>query len=610
MVATQKAADIAIVGGLVIDGTGAARRRADVAITDGRVISVGPRPVIGPDTRIIDAEGKWVMPGFIDVHTHYDAEVLVSPSLSESVRHGVTTVVLGNCSLSAIYGSPVDVADLFSRVEALPRDAVIDAISKKRDWDSPQSWANSIDRRLLGPNVASFLGHSDLRAHIMGLGRSTDRAQRPTREEQERMDRELLNALDAGFLGMSTMVNPWDKLDGDRYRSRSLPSTYARWSEFRRINKILRRHGGILQSIPNLNTRYEMAFFLAGATGIGRKPLKTSLLAAADPKSAPLLALLFGPLAWMANRLGRGQFRWQHLPTTFQVYSDGIDLVVFEEFGSGAAALHLQEEMGRNDLLSDPTYRAWFRRDFDKRFSPRVWHRDFEDAWIVDCPDPTLVGKSIASIAAERGTHVVDTFLDLVIDYGKNLRWRTTVGNVRTRMMNHLARQSGVTIGFSDAGAHLRNMAFYNFGLRLLERAHEAAQQSDRPFLTIEDAVYKLTGELADFYNLDAGRLAEGARADIAIIDPAGLHGTTDYYEQRMPEFGVDRMVNRNDAAVPATIVGGRVVSEFGAPADGLGTTWGAGRFLPAHRPVAPREHACPASASVHNTSHSGVGVR
>ncbi|RYJ05022.1 MAG: hypothetical protein EON52_13725, partial [Actinomycetales bacterium] len=332
--------DVAIVNGTVVDGTGAPRRRADVGITDGRVTVIGQTGLdIGPDTEVIDARDCWVTPGFIDVHTHYDAEVLVAPALSESLRHGVTTVVTGNCSLSAVYSDPVDVADLFSRVEALPRAAVIDALQSSADeWDGPQAWARAIDERHLGPNVASFLGHSDLRASTMGLGRSTESSQRPTRDEMSAMEGELEKALDAGFLGLSTMTNPWDKLDGDRYRSRSLPSTHATWREYRRLHKVLRRRDSILQSIPNLNTRYDMAFFLMTSSGLGRKPLKTSLLAAADPKSAPLLFAAFGPMAWVTNRLLRGRFRWQHLPTTFQVHADGIDLVVFEEFGAGRAA--------------------------------------------------------------------------------------------------------------------------------------------------------------------------------------------------------------------------------------------------------------------------------
>ncbi|MBM7416463.1 MULTISPECIES: amidohydrolase family protein [Nocardiaceae] len=571
--------DVVISGGTVFDGDGGPGVRRDVGIVDGVVRAVSSDALdVGPDTEVIDATGQWIMPGFIDVHTHYDAEVLVGPGLVESVRHGVTTVLLGNCSLSTLYSTPVDIADLFSRVEALPRDHVLKAVDTHKTWDGPEEYIAALERLPLGPNIASLVGHSDLRAHVMGLDRSTDRSQKPTREETAQMSDALEKALDAGMLGMSTMTNPWDKLDGDRYRSRSLPSSYASWSEFRRLHKILRRRGRLLQSIPNLNTKYDMVFFLGAATGIGRRALKVSLLAAADAKASPWIHHIFGPLAAIVNGPGKGQFRWQHLPTTFDVYSDGIDLVVFEEFGSGRAALHLREELGRNELLKDEAYRRWFRADFEKKFSSRVWHRDFGDVIITECPDASVIGKNVAELAREQGIHVVDAFLDLVVEHGRKLRWHTTIANHRRKQMDKLITKPGVTVGFSDAGAHLRNMAFYNFGIRLLRRVHDAHES----FLTVGQAAHKLSGELADFYGVDTGHLRLGDRADIVVVNPAGLTDEVDAYnEESMPEFsGLSRMVNRNDDAVTATLIGGRVVYREGRFASWFGVSERAGRFL------------------------------
>ncbi|HEY9562748.1 MAG TPA: amidohydrolase family protein, partial [Nocardioides sp.] len=397
-------------------------------------------------------------------------------------------------------------------------------------------------------------------------------------------------AMDAGFLGVSTMTNPWDKMDGDRYRSRTLPSTHATWKERRAISRILRRRDGVMQGVPNLNTKVDVAFFVATSMGLFRKPLRVSLLAAADTRAEPWVNRIFAPIAYLANRLGRGKFVWQHLPTTFQVWADGIDLVVFEEFGSGREALHLNEEMGRNTLLQDEAYRRWFRADFEKRFSPRVWHRDFDDARITECPDASLVGKSVGDVARSRGIHPVDCFLDMVVEHGRAFRWTTVIANDRAKVANRLVNTPGVTIGFSDAGAHLRNMAFYNFAVCLLDRVH-TAEQKGKPFISLEQAVHKLTGELAEFYRLDAGRIREGDRADLVVIDPAGLNGSVnDYHEAKLEELGgISRMVNRNDDAVTATIISGRVVFEDGEMAPGLGTTFGTGSFLPAARKVAPR---------------------
>ena len=599
--------DVILSGGTVFDGSGGPGVRADVGISGGEVRAVSSTPLEpGPDTEVIDAAGQWVMPGFVDVHTHYDAEVLLDPGLRESVRHGVTTVLLGNCSLSTLYSTPVDIADLFSRVEALPRDHVLKAVDTHKTWSSPEEYIAALERLPLGPNIAALVGHSDLRAKVMGLDRSTDPSQRPTRRESAQMAEALDRALDAGLLGLSTMTNPWDKLDGDRYRSRSLPSSYASWSEFRRLHRILRRRGRLLQSIPNLNTKYDMIFFLGAATGVGRKALKVSLLAAADPKASPWIHRIFGPLAALVNGPGRGDFRWQHLPTTFDVYSDGIDLVVFEEFGSGRAALHLREELGRNELLQDEAYRRWFRADFEKKFSSRVWHRDFADAEITECPDASVVGKNIAEVAEERGIHVVDAFLDLVVEHGRKLRWHTTIANHRRKQMDRLITRPGVTVGFSDAGAHLRNMAFYNFGIRLLRRVHDAREG----FLTVAQAAHKLSGELADFYGVDAGHLRIGDRADIVVVNPAGLTDEVDAYrEETMPEFGgLSRMVNRNDDAVTATLVGGRVVYRGGRFASWFGVSERAGQFLRAgvrtpaagadRRPAAEGEDRQPAAAA------------
>jgi N-acyl-D-aspartate/D-glutamate deacylase len=142
----------------------------------------------------------------------------------------------------------------------------------------------------------------------------------------------------------------------------------------------------------------------------------------------------------------------------FEVYADGIDLVIFEEFGAGAAASHLRDEMERNELLRDEAYRREFRKQYETKFGVRVWHRDFFDAEIVDCPDPSVTGKSFGQVGQERnGLHPVDAFLDLVLEHGRALRWRTTISNHRPEVLKKLARDPGVQMGFSDAGAHLRN---------------------------------------------------------------------------------------------------------------------------------------------------------
>jgi N-acyl-D-aspartate/D-glutamate deacylase len=316
-----------------------------------------------------------------------------------------------------------------------------------------------------------------------------------------------------------------------------------------------------------------------------------SFLAAADPKSNPVGYRLLLTLSDIANRLG-GDFRWQHLPVPFEVYGDGIDLVIFEELGSGAAALHLREEIERNDLMRDEAYRRRFRKEYDDRFSIGAWHRDFFDADIVDCPDRALIGKSFGQVGLDRGLHPVDAFLDLVLEHGQRLRWRTVISNHRPKILKRLAVNPGIQMGFSDAGAHLRNMAFYNSGLRLLRHVHQSAE-AGAPFMTVEHAVHRLTGELADWYGLDAGHLRPGDRADVVVVDPTRLDASLEAYaEEPIAHFGgLSRMVNRNDDAVTAVLVGGRTVFRCGVPSDLVGTArtghfLRAGQKTPAHTAV------------------------
>lgn len=565
--------DAVVCNGRWFDGTGGPSAIRDIGIRDGRVAAVSPTPL---DTEgcpnVIDAQGKWVMPGIIDIHTHYDAEVLAAPTLSESLRHGVTTIVLGSCSLSTVHVDAGEAADLFGRVEAIPHEHVVRIVGEHKSWHNAQEYIDALESLPLGPNVSAFIGHSDMRTSVMGLDRSTRDDVRPTAAEQARMEQMLTEAIDAGFLGMSSQQLLFDKIDGDTCRSRTLPSTYAKGRELRRLKNLLRSAGRALQSGPDISHPQNIVSQALQSLGIRRPHLKTSLLAAADMKSAPGSVWLTSFLAAVVNRLG-GDFRFQHLPVPFEVYADGIDLVVFEEFGAGAAALHLKDEFERNELLRDEEYRRQFRKDYDTKFGPRAWHRDFFDAEIVSCPDDSVIGKSFGQVGVERGgLHPVDAFLDLVLEHGTKIRWRTTISNHRPKMLRRLARMDGLQVGFSDAGAHLRNMAFYNSGLRLLRHVRDAELEG-RPFLTAEQAVHRLTGELADWYGLDAGHLRVGDWADLVVIDPERLDDSLDAYHEADVEAygGLLRMVNRNDATVEAVLVSGRAVFRDGQPTEILG---------------------------------------
>ncbi len=584
--ATTADRPLLITGGRVFDGTPAASRPDhDVLIEGGRVAAIARTGTLDPpDARRIDAAGCWVVPGFLDTHTHYDAEMAIQPGLAESVRHGVTTAVVGSCSVSFVASDPEDCSDMFTRVEAVPRDIVLPMLRRLKAWDRPQGWRDWIDRHPIGPNIATFLGHSDIRCKAMGLARSVTAGERPSADEQAQMESLLEEALDCGFLGLSGMTNPWDKLDGDREWSKSLPSFYSKRRERKRLEGILRRRNAIHQTAPNLVTRYNIIGMALASGGWFRRPLRTTIITMMDLKADRYVFRLTSALAWITNTLLRGDFRWQSPPVPFDLFYDGMDSILFEEFPTGEAIRHLAKDpAARKRLLGDAEYREAFRKELHKTLAPKVWHRDLGDAEILDCPDPSLIGKSFTEVARERGADPIDTFLDLMIEFDTNLRWHTCLANHRPAVLQRIQSHPGTLMSFADSGAHLRNMAFYNFPLRMLKRVRDA-ERAGAPYMTIEQAVHRLTGELADWFGLDAGHLAEGRRADVAVIDPARLDGRVE--EMRLARFGesidYQRLVNGGDA-VRTVLIGGAPVVEDGAVTDRLGRQR-TGTFLEARR--------------------------
>lgn len=575
--------DTVITNGRWFDGTGGPSAVRDIGVRDGRVVAIAK----GLDTAgadVIDATGQWVIPGIIDIHTHYDVEILCAPELSESLRHGVTTVMLGSCSLSTVYLDSVDAGDIFGRVEAIPRRYVIEHLDAARSWTNPTEYVAELERLNLGPNLAAFIGHSDLRAATMGLDRATRKDVRPSAAELARMESMLNDALDEGFVGMSSQQLLFDKLDGEVCRSRTLPSTYASPRELRRLNAILRRRDKILQSGPDINNPLSVVSQLLTSLGIRRPRLKTSLLSAADIKAILFVIHVMDRLARVVNALG-GDFRWQHLPVPFEVYADGISLVVFEEFGSGAAALHLQTEIERNQLMRDEEYRRRFRKDYDSKYGPRVWHRDFFDAEIVACPDESVIGKSFGQVGVERGgVHPVDAFLDLVVEHGESC-----AGAPRSQPPTRSPQEDGPEPDHPD-GVLRRGRASAQHGVLQLRTAAAAARARRRK---VRQAVH-----------LDGARRAPADRRARGVVRhrrrdaargrprrhrrhrPRQARRVLDRYAEHPVESygGLSRMVNRNDETVTAVLVSGKLAFAAGKATPALGKER-FGRFLRAGSP-------------------------
>lgn len=552
--------------GTVFDGTGGRSFRGNVLVEDGKICAVSRSPIAHPTAEVIDARGKWVMPGFIDNHTHYDGEIIVSPSLSESVRHGVTSVILGGCSLSFVYSDVDDCCDMFTRVEAFPRDVLLPILKERKAWNTPAEWIAHLETQAIGPNFASFIGHSDIRSRVMGIDRALEKGVQPSDEEMNRMVSMLEESLDAGMIGISMQHNPWDKMDG-RHWSKLLPAAYATRRERNALTDVIRARGGHLQGVPNLVSRVAALWYMAqSASFFGyRKKLKSSMVAMMDLKGDPYIRGLISFIASVFNKVFGADFRMQAFPVPFRVYAQGMELVIFEEFPTGELARHLARDVAkRNETLRDPAYRAAFKKHYRNKLAPKVWQKDFGDAYVRRAPDASMIGKSFVQIAEERNQDPVDTFLDLVVEQDQAIEWETTIGNHDPSRYKELYNDPNGIFGFADSGAHINSMAFYNFPLRVL-RYVQASHEAGAPLMSYEKAVWRLTKENADFFNLDAGHLAVGKRADITVIDPSKL--TDAVHEYHTAEFlpGADRLVNRNDDVVDLVTINGKIAWRSGA---------------------------------------------
>jgi len=575
--------------GRVFDGSKNASFIGSVLIKDGKVQKIirenQSMPSLPSDVEVIDATGHWITPGFIDGHTHYDFELLVNPALTESVRHGVTTVVTGSCSISAIMSEPEDCSDIFTRVEGVSREQVLPVLREKKTWTRPKDYVNFLEEQPLGPNVCAYIGHSDIRMAAMGINKSVDGNAVPTEKEKTFMKEALEEALDVGFLGMSSMQSDADRLDGDRVRSKALPSVYASFKEYSYLNKVLRHRRRILQTAPDVRSKYvSMTRLLLEAMGLFRKPLKIASLVMIDAKSSRKEKLRKKQLFFSrAIKLLRGDFRWQMLPCEFQAQVEGMNFVVFEEVPAGAAYLHLSENADREKLVEDPAFREEFKKNITEKFKPALWDRDIGDGHVYTCPDESLIGLSFAQIAKLKNRHVADVFIDLLVAYGNDMVWKVVIANERDEELAELLedRQSVNMAAFSDAGAHIQNLAFYNFGLQMLARI-KRMRASGMKTVSDEHAIHRLTGELGDWHNIDAGYIREGSRADINVIDPQRLESSLDSVERVNFDGLVDysRLVNRNDGVVKRVIINGKIAVSDDRYNEELGKTNEYGSFL------------------------------
>ena len=553
--AEQNPYDLIIRGGTVYDGTGAPGVAADLAVMDGRVAAIGPN-LPGTATREVDATGCWVSPGFFDLHAHYDAEIEVKPGLEESVRHGVTHVIMGNCSLSVALGSKEELLNLFCRVESMPREVVERWLTGRISWNNVTEYYEHLETVPMGPNVGSFLGHSNVRMAAMGFERAMTVA-KASPEEMQTMRNIVQEAMDAGYLGLSIDMLPWHRIEKGEFQGEPVPSQHAHISEHRALAHIARKSGRVLQATPNGLDKKSVFRLMFMSAGWLRKALRVTVVSAMDVVGNRLIWLMAMLGAAVINTVFRGHYRWQCLTTPFLNFADGANTPIFEEFATGVEAISAEEE-DRKKLFGDAGFRKRFRDDWYRR-GPKLFHHMWDKMTVVKSPEPAHVGKNFKELGTEAGQDPVEVFMDLMAQHGSALRWQTVVGNDRDGPRHKLLKNPGIIPGFNDSGAHNQQMAFQDGTLQLLQQV-----LLNPDVMTIEHAIYRQTGEVAEFLGVDAGTIRVGDHADLVVIDPEKLKtGLSEPIEHYDDDFGGSmRLVRRSDGVVKFVAVGGKTAMD------------------------------------------------
>jgi N-acyl-D-aspartate/D-glutamate deacylase len=553
--------DLLIKNGLIFDGLGPAPFQGDVGIKNGKIASIAVETSASAK-KVVDAKGLWVTPGFIDIHTHYDLEVEIAPALLESVRHGVTSVVMGNCSLSLTIGKPATLGDIFLRVENIPRVLVRKWLDQAVSWDSMEKYFTHLNEIKLGPNIAPMLGHSALRAEVMGLERSLK--EHATQEELKRMRDLARKALDVGCIGISIDMVPWHMMSGP-YKGRPIPSHHANFKEIRMLADVCREKDAVFQVTPNPQNALTFLQLMWLSVGFFKRPLRITILAALDTTVNRNLWHLFSPLLFLFNKILRCNVRFQTLTEPFTVYSDGPLTPLFEEFSTGVQLNDLDSRGERTALWKTPGFKEKFKEQWcgGKR---RTFHRNLASMKVVRCPEHSLENKTFAEIAQNRDA--IDLFMDLLEKYDTDLRWVSTGANDRLLPRLALMSHEHILPGFTDAGAHARNLGYYDGAISLLRQAVTTG------FLSPEAAICRVTGEPARWFRLDTGILKEGTKADFLLIDPIHLKNPiSEQVEIDDPILdGAMRMVKRgSEKIVKVVCICGEIVYKEGNATEVLG---------------------------------------
>jgi N-acyl-D-aspartate/D-glutamate deacylase len=491
--------DVVVRGGTLVDGSGSPGRRADVAVRAGRIVAIG-QGLSG--TTELDASGQVVAPGFIDIHTHYDAQVFWDPDLSPSSSHGVTTVVAGNCGFSIAPNRSEDVEVLVRTLQHV-EDMSFDTLMAGVPWDEfttfPQ-YLDAVQRRGVTLNYSCYVGHTAVRLFAMGL----DAYERPATEaELTAMAGIVDEALDAGAVGFASSWSPTH--NGDH--GRPVPSRVADLGELAALLEPLRnRRRGVAALLPGGVLSNAEMFELQRA--IGRPFTWTALLTFAGSDYHERV------MAEHAAARADGVDVWPQVscrPLVFQMnMAEPFSLNTFPNF----AALMDAPIEERVAAYRDPAWRASTQDQLSSGGFSLFNTGSLSVAESSNRPD--LVGRRVVDVATEQGVTPLDVLLDVSLADSLGTRFSSVLANDNVEGIASLLPRDDVLLGLADSGAHVSQLCDACFATDLLGN-----WVRERQVLSLEWAIHKLTAEPASVYGFDdRGSVEVGKAADLVVFDP------------------------------------------------------------------------------------------
>jgi len=539
-------ADIVIRGGTVIDGTGTPGRAADVAVSGGRIVGVGDGL---SGARELDASGQVVAPGFIDIHTHYDAQVFWDPGLTPSAFHGVTTVVAGNCGFSIAPVRP-DGVELLARTLQHVEDMSFETLAAGVPWDSFETFPQYLDavaKGGVGLNYGCYVGHTAVRLFVMG----PEAYERPaTADELVRMQQVVAEAMAGGAIGFATSASPTHNGAGGL----PVPSRVGDLAELEALLDPVRDAGkGVVAMLPGGVITNDEMFDLQRR--VGRPFTWTALLTL---KGLPYHQ---GVVEAHDTAWADGVEVWPQVscrPLVFQM--NLLDPFPFNMRPSFAALMDTSIEE-RYEAYRDPAWREAARAEMSRGL-PVNW-----DALSVVESDarPDLVGRNIVELSAELGTTPFDTMLDIALEDDLRTRFNSVLANNDPEGIAWLLPRDNVLLGLADSGAHVSQLCDACFATDLL-----GTWVREREVMPIERAIHKLTAEPAGVYGLhDRGVVAEGKAADLVVFDPTTVAPGP---LRRVHDFPADgeRLTADAPVGVTHTLVNGVPIRVDGTQVSGL----------------------------------------